>query len=88
MSVDSSISNSTNAQVAAYECLAELSKVMRVLLEKKNGKSALGRSKELILNSQALIDAVKSYNYETYSPERNSAVLEAIKKLYSSFHVR
>lgn len=79
--------------MAAYECLAELSKVMRILLERKaspgsKSGASLGRSKELLISSQALIDAVKQYNYEAYAADRQVAVLEAISKLYSAFHVR
>ncbi|KAI2799313.1 Rho GTPase-activating protein 29, partial [Blomia tropicalis] len=71
-------------RVAAYDCLAEISKIMRVLLE----KYSLSRSKELLIDSRSLIAAIKQYNYTNYSPECHSDVIEAINKLYGSFHAR
>lgn len=70
--------------MAAYECLAELSKVMRVLFE----KYSLNKSKELLIDSRSLIATVKQYNYEVFSSERHGNVIDAINKLYSSFHAR
>ena len=73
-----------STRVDAYECLAELSKIMRVLLE----KYSLSKSKELLIDSRSLIAAVKSYEYESYSSECHINVIDAINKMYNSFQAR
>ena len=71
-------------RVAAYEKLAEISKIMRVVLE----KYSLIRSKELLMNASNLVCSVKMYNYDNYSSECHSKLIDAINKLSSSFQSR
>ena len=82
--MSSAIGKLETSRVAAYECLAELSKILRVFFD----KYSMNKSKELLIDSRTLIGAVKQYNYEAYSSERHLVVIDAINKLYSSFHAR
>ncbi|KAH7636992.1 rhogap and gas domain containing protein [Dermatophagoides farinae] len=66
---------------AAYERLAEISKIMRVILE----KYSLLESKELLLNASQLVKAVKTYDYNNYSIELHSQLVDNINALYKSF---
>lgn len=84
MNIIINIDDPEDKRKAAYERLAEISKIMRVILE----KYSLLESKELLLNASQLVKAVKTYDYDNYSIELHSQLVDNINSLYKSFQYK
>ncbi|KAI7684937.1 Rho GTPase-activating protein 45 [Sarcoptes scabiei] len=78
---DQRVDDPDSTKVSAFERLGEISKIMRLILE----KYPLLKSKELLLDASNLVHAVKTYDYQNYSLERHSKLMDSINALYRSF---
>ncbi|KPM02426.1 hypothetical protein QR98_0008400 [Sarcoptes scabiei] len=81
---DQRVDDPDSTKVSAFERLGEISKIMRLILE----KYPLLKSKELLLDASNLVHAVKTYDYQNYSLERHSKLMDSINALYRSFQFK